>query len=311
MGIPLVSVVIPTYNRAHLVNRAIATVLAQSYQDFEVVVVDDGSKDNTRDVVSQIEDKRIRLITHEINQGASAARNTGIMAAKGRYVAFHDSDDEWLANKLETQMRLFETLPPEVGVVYSDMCRISANKRLYFRSLHILPTDATAYEQALGPVPLRIGIQTTVIRRECFDKAGIFDRKLPALEDFELLLRMAKYYRFCHIPEALVNHYDTRVSVSHNMAGVAQAYRCILDSYYDDIAKHRKTLASYYANISLYSRLARDHKESIRYLSRAAGTWPITLEFALAAFFFLAGPAMYDRLGRLKHSVLAFAQSDR
>src|SRR4030043_1337098 len=104
---PTVSVIIPTYNRAHLVGRSIRSVLNQTYQDLEVIVVDDGSKDNTAEIVRGITDPRIVFLKHEKNRGVSAARNTGLKAARGKYIAFQDSDDEWLPQKLEKQLELF------------------------------------------------------------------------------------------------------------------------------------------------------------------------------------------------------------
>jgi glycosyltransferase involved in cell wall biosynthesis len=91
---PLVTVIIPTYNRARLLGRAIDSVLAQIFTDFELIIVDDGSVDNTRQLVLGYADQRIRYLRHERNQGANAARNTGVRAATGKYVAFLDSDDE-------------------------------------------------------------------------------------------------------------------------------------------------------------------------------------------------------------------------
>jgi glycosyltransferase involved in cell wall biosynthesis len=101
-----VSVVIPTYNRASLLGRAIKSVLEQTYQDFEIIVVDDASTDNTEEVVRNLRDRRIRYLRHEKNRGGSAARNTGIRAAWGQYIAFQDSDDEWLPEKLKKQMEV-------------------------------------------------------------------------------------------------------------------------------------------------------------------------------------------------------------
>ena len=177
---PTVSVIIPTYNRAHLIGRAIQSVLNQTYRDFEIIVVDDGSADNTEEVVKSFYDKRIKYIKHKKNKGAAATRNTGIKAARGKYIAFQDSDDEWLPEKLEKQMKVFENAPAKVGVVYTDMWRIMRNKRkYYFSSPMITPEDGIIYKQALDYKVMNIGIQTALIKREVFEKVGMFDEKFP------------------------------------------------------------------------------------------------------------------------------------
>jgi len=114
-----VSIVIPTYNRAGLLSRTIQSVLNQTYQDFEIIIVDDGSTDKTEEVVKSFNSKKIFYNRHEENKGANAARNTGIKASRGEYIAFQDSGDEWLPQKLERQMKVFENASPEVGVVYT------------------------------------------------------------------------------------------------------------------------------------------------------------------------------------------------
>ena len=134
---PTVSVIIPTYNRAHLIDRSIQSVLNQTYQDFELIVVDDRSTDNTEDIIRQFreKDKRIKYIKHDKNKGGSAARNTRIKNSVGKYIVFQDSDDEWFPEKLEKQMKIFETASLEVGVVYTGFWRIKDNKKTY------IPTD--------------------------------------------------------------------------------------------------------------------------------------------------------------------------
>lgn len=103
-GTPFVSIVIPTYNRARFLGRLVRSVLNQTYKNFEVIVADDASTDDTAEIIKTFKDDRIRYIRHESNAGAAAARNTGIKASRGEYVAFQDSDDEWLPEKLEKQM---------------------------------------------------------------------------------------------------------------------------------------------------------------------------------------------------------------
>jgi glycosyltransferase involved in cell wall biosynthesis len=115
---PKVSVLIPTHNRVDLLRGAITSVLRQSFQDFELIVIDDGSRDGTADAVAQIADKRIRLLRHPEPRGGSAARNTGVQNSTTEYVAFLDDDDEWYPEKLRLQVELLDRSPAEVGVIY-------------------------------------------------------------------------------------------------------------------------------------------------------------------------------------------------
>src|SRR5262245_51722410 len=117
---PKVTVVIPVFNRAQAVQRAVASVLAQTCQDFEIIVVDDGSTDSTPAVVAALSDPRLTLIRHERNRGGSAARNTGYRAGSAPFVAFLDSDDEWLPTKLERQLEVFDNADDTLGLVYTD-----------------------------------------------------------------------------------------------------------------------------------------------------------------------------------------------
>ncbi|GAH83893.1 unnamed protein product, partial [marine sediment metagenome] len=118
-----VSVIIPTYNRADMVGRAIQSVINQTYQDFEIIIIDDASTDNTREVAREFQEreKRIKYFKHEINKGGGAARNTGIKNSKGEYIAFLDSDDEWYPEKLEKQIEIFNKNDENLGVVYSGV----------------------------------------------------------------------------------------------------------------------------------------------------------------------------------------------
>jgi len=265
-----VSVIMPTYNRADLIGRSVRSVLEQSYGDFELIVVDDGSTDSTPDVVAGFSDERIRYVRCQENRGAAAARNTGVRAARGAYIAFQDSDDEWLPQKLERQMGTFRHLAPDIGVVYSDMWRISKDRKEYFRAPHTSPEDGLIYSRALGFHVFGIVLQASVIRRECFEKTGLFDEGLRALEDSEFWIRMSRHYRFYHIPEPLVNQYVTPVSVMHNPTAVAAALKRILNKYHDDISREPNLELKYQVDIGLWLRLAGQTKEARAFLGQAA-----------------------------------------
>jgi len=246
---PTVSVIIPTYNRAHLIGRAIQSVLDQTYQDFEIIVVDDASTDNTEEVVSNFDDERIRYIRLKENSGGSAApRNTAIRTARGEYIAFQDSDDEWLPEKLEKQMRLFEIQPLEVGVVYTGFWKIWGHRKIYIPSPGITRKEGNIHDGLLAQN--FVAAPVAVVRKECFRKVGGFDEELPTLMDWELWIRISKCYRFRCIDEPLVISYYTPGGVNEQ-GGLIQAktLKLILEKYFDDIKKNKKTLAKYYFSI--------------------------------------------------------------
>lgn len=229
-GHPTVSIVLPTYNRVALIGRSIRSVLNQTYRDFELIVVDDGSTDATMEEVQRIHDPRMRTIRIAENRGAGAARNVGMRHAAGRFVAFQDSDDEWVPVKLERHMRVFETCAPTVGVVYSDMLRIRRDGSThYHRSPTIIPGVLVDPRTRAYHVS-RLGIQSTVIRRECLAHAGDFNEAFPALEDLELFLRLSRHTQFHHLTTPLVKYYETD-GLSNNMPAKRAARRLLLALY--------------------------------------------------------------------------------
>jgi glycosyltransferase involved in cell wall biosynthesis len=200
---PEVTVVIPTYNRAQFVADAIQSVLDQTFQDFELIVVDDGSTDATADVVGRFSDSRLRYV-YQSNQERSAARNHGIRLAAGEYVAFLDSDDMWLPTKLEKQVHAMTT-EPQAGLVYTgayifegDRVFAEQHPRWHGQVLEALLTvDNIVCGSGASPM----------VRRMCFEKAGMFDESsgICGVEDWDMWLRIAAGgYAFSYVPEPLV-----------------------------------------------------------------------------------------------------------
>jgi glycosyltransferase involved in cell wall biosynthesis len=206
---PLVSVVIPTYNYAQFVSEAIRSVLAQTFRDFEIIVIDGGSTDDTRSIVEQL-GAQVRYIYQE-NQGPIVARNTGIQAARGQYIAFLDADDLWLPHKLERQMALMQ-LQPEVGLVYSTIYQFESKSGAIVgeyplsdcRQGHVL---RDLYLQCFVPSP------TPLVRKSVLDDVGVFDENIRyGSEDWDLWLRIAARYDFVFVPEPLAKY---RYHTSH------------------------------------------------------------------------------------------------
>jgi glycosyltransferase involved in cell wall biosynthesis len=298
-----VSVIIPTYNRGYIVGRAIQSVLDQTYQGFEIVVVDDGSKDNTEEVVKGLNDKRVRYIKHERNEGLPAARNTGIKATKSEYVAFQDSDDEWLPEKLGKQMVAFRTASSNIGVVYTAFLRIEGGKKTYIPSPEVPQKEGDIYGSLLrGNF---VAAPAAVVRRECFAKAGVFEEGIPCFEDWELWLRISKYYHFKCIDEPLlIVHGGTAGSILANRAAVAGGYELILKKHYGDIKeKGRKLLASYYSGAGNNLCLSGEFKRGRNYLIKAASAYPLHIAYLGAVLASLLGQRPYNKAAMMYKTI--------
>lgn len=204
---PLVSVIIPTYNRAHCLPRTLATVLSQTWQTFEVLVVDDASTDDTAGVVGALGDERIRLLRQDRNQGVAAARNRGMREAAGDYIAFLDSDDEWFPDKLARQVETLEASPPRVGLAYGGVETVFAADA---RQVDLPRHDGNVHRTMLSRNVLHGSASNVMIRRQVVDAVGFFDESLPAIEDYEFLLRVTRFYEVAAIPHPLCRYHDTR-----------------------------------------------------------------------------------------------------
>jgi len=183
--IPLVSVILPTYNRAWIVNNAIDSVLGQDFSDFELIVVDDGSTDDTPALL-QSYGARLRAIRQE-NRGVSAARNAGIRAARGSLIALLDSDDEWLPGKLIAQVAYFED-DSEALICQTEEIWIRNGVRVNPGKRH-RKEGGMIFERSLGLC--LVSPSAVMMRRSLLDEVGLFDESLPACEDYDLWLRIA------------------------------------------------------------------------------------------------------------------------
>ena len=231
-----ISIIIPTYNRAGLIGRALMSVLNQTYQDFEIIIVDDCSTDNTQDVAGSFKDERIIYIYHEKRKGLAGARNTGIKAAGGQYLAFLDDDDEWLPEKSEKQINKIQVSSDKVGIIYCGVSMISQKTGRVVDTMH--PTvRGNAHVQTLRYAVLGGG-STPLIKKECFQKVGFFDEDLPYLEDWEMWMRISQYYKFDFIPDILVKRYIHGYQMTTIPEGKIQAREKIFKKHYDELSKH-------------------------------------------------------------------------
>jgi glycosyltransferase involved in cell wall biosynthesis len=204
---PLISVVIPFFNRKTLICRAIDSVLEQTYTNFELILVDDASTDDSNSVINQYYDKRISLIKRIQNGGAGAARNTGIRAAQGEYIGFLDSDDTWLPSKLEMQLSLLEEQPYDCPGVICDFAIIEKQSQ---RNLSPFNGSQTLLRQLEWGCAFSPG-STLLVRKHVFSDIGYIDESLKRLEDWEWLIRYAMKYNFACLNNSLSVIYRTSI----------------------------------------------------------------------------------------------------
>ena len=268
-----VSVVLPTYNRARTLERAIDSVLNQTFTDLELIVVDDGSTDGTPQTLSKYADRsNVRLVSTP-HRGCAAARNTGIRLSSGRYVAFQDSDDEWEPRKLATAVAALEGTGPETGVFYSDMLMTVADGRSAVLTSPEITQGVLVDEWTLDYQVRCIGIQSAVIKRECLDAVGRFDEALERLIDLDLLIRLSDRFRFVRSPEVLVKyHFGDGISV--NRPALVAARRHLLHKYYARLKQRKHHLARQYLYLASALRHNGENIRSLPFLVRALMTSP-------------------------------------
>lgn len=215
MANPLISVIIPTYNRTNYITQAINSVLRQTYMNFEIIVVDDGSIDNTKEIVASYVSGILKYVFQE-NSGPSAARNMGIRLARGEYIAFLDSDDLWDPQKLEIQTAMFRD-DPALGIVFSNVRYVDGNDKIIRDSI-----AQKGYEFSGDYIKETLEIRfpfpsssAVMIKKEVVEEVGLFDESLRLGEDGDLWLRTAFLFKVGYIKRPLVSVRMHRISLIH------------------------------------------------------------------------------------------------
>lgn len=270
---PLVSVVLPTFDRAATLPRALASVLEQDHRRIEVLVVDDGSTDDTHAVVARFADPRIRLLVTPAREGAPAARNRGIAAATGALVAFQDSDDRWLATKLSAQIAALRAMP-QARLCYCALLQC------YDRFRAVVPGPRIRHVAGdVLPSLVRdsfVSTQTMLVERAALLDIGGFDPALPRLQDWDLALRLAQRGPFAFVPDALAIAHETPGNLTADaMKGVAA--RAILLAKHADLYRDHPAAAAHgqFVMASLCRRHGRI-AEARRHLAHALALAPLS-----------------------------------
>ena len=257
-NLPLVSIVLPTYNCAAFLPHSIGSILAQIYNSYEIIVVDDGSTDNTKEVLYPFM-QRIKYILLEQNKGLPTARNIGILSAHGKYIAFIDADDLWLPEKLQTDIEYFET-HPEVSMVYSKHLNIDQNGRMLDEASQKRLPSGNIFTQLFSEQNFII-TSSVVVRKEIFETTGLFYEQLSNCQDWDMWLRIAFYFKVGGINTPLVKYRHNPHSLSKNRNNVLKYQKMVIDKIYSNFKDkengineklYKKRLASHYAKVGRY-----------------------------------------------------------
>jgi glycosyltransferase involved in cell wall biosynthesis len=309
---PTISVVLPTYGRPEFIRRAARSVLDQTYTDAELIVVDDCSPDPAADAVADLPDGPIplRVVRHEVNRGAPAARNTGIEHAEGEFVAFIDDDDTWAPEKLERQLEVFEASPPDVGVVYTGQ-----RYTLDDETLEVLtPTTRGDVTRALlSGAPLGT-FSTLMVRSSVVEATGGLDERFPCWQDREWPIRLSQHCRFEVIPEPLV----VRQSTEHDQ--ISDDFETKRDVAYPLMIEEFGPLADRYgcrdelvaaqARAVAFAGVKRGaYRSARRFALRALRANPRQYDAYLALALAVGGAPALGAVRRVKHAVDRFGRS--
>jgi len=272
---PLVSVIIPTYNRAHLVGRAIKSIFAQAYANFEVIVVDNASSDNTAEVVASIKDARLKFIRHDVNKGPAASRNTGLRNSHGDYITFLDSDDEWLPQKTALQLDVFKSEEERgIGLVFTNGFNEAGNAMFITD-----PVDSGIYYDPRRDrfYPLRKLIATLsswMLPSEAAKKTGYFDEAMITWDDGDYLARVAYEFPVYFLNKDLVRWHASGVHLNMMNHDLISGKELFLKKNYDFLKKDKEYLFRFYRSLGK-DMLLFDKKRARAYLYEALKLNPL------------------------------------
>lgn len=306
---PLVTVVLTTYDRREFLPEAIETVAAQTYDEIELVVVDDHSPESPRDIVENAACEGLRDVTfihHEENRGASAARNTGIETANGELIALLDDDDRWTADKITQQVAAFRQSEEAVGVVCTGIRSIDTDGRTIRTKNVDYDGDITKQLLCGAIVPL----PSVLVRADLLDETGLFDERLKSYEDTEWMIRLSRRCEFRSISDPLVisqrdgheqltDDVETKLAESHPL--FMEKCRPIAAEY--GRLFERKMVAHWSFRAGYASLAAGKSMQARELIGAAILTWPFVSEFYLYGLFAALGDSWYTRAQTIKRRI--------
>ncbi len=270
-----VSVVIPTHNRHEKLANAIKSVLDQTYQNFELVIVDDKSTDDTRETVEGFNDDRIIYLRNQRNLGGGGSRNVGIRISDGEFIAFLDDDDEWFPKKLEKQVKVLKDTSSTFCGVYTGLVKYK-NGLMVSKKVNDIDGDlfeTLLWENIIGSTSV------VMLKKEHIMEVGGFTETLPASQELDLFIRLSKRYKFKCVPEPLVRYYvhgDNQISSDHSKKAFSKRY--IYELYKDYIIKDEGLHARYLYEIGYHEYMNGERDKALKLFKNAFFLSPVGIK---------------------------------
>jgi glycosyltransferase involved in cell wall biosynthesis len=287
-----VDVVLPTFNRPDFLVKAIRSVLDQTHQDFQLIVVDDFSVQNSEEIVRSFQDERIKFYRHDTQRGEGGARNTGIINSRSEYIAFIDDDDQWEPEKLKLQLAIIEDSAPDLGLVYTSFEAINGDKIVWRK---IATSRGYVYHDMLRRN--LIGATSTVlVKRACIDRVGLFNDSIPYGVDHDLWLRISRYYRIEYVAIPMVRYSVHPERLSNNLDIVFRGFEERLNRYPECINEHSRYCSDQYVFFGAMFSLKGNLKLGRQLFLSALKLYPYSLRtyFNLILSFF--GSEIYKKV---------------
>jgi glycosyltransferase involved in cell wall biosynthesis len=289
---PVVSVIIPTYNRAHTIVRAIRSINVQNCEDLEIIIVDDCSSDSTEPVVKRLFGDRVKYIRLDSNVGASGARNIGARVATGTFVAFLDSDDEWLVDMVEKSLAIFSSYP-ECDAVISGFIRYYKSSLEYISA----PSCATTNSQLIAAL-LRnnyVSPQVLMLRRACFERIGGFDESLSHREDWDFGIRLLSGYNVKILNEPLALVYETPGNLSSMTVQKLNTLELLIHKHYSLFKSNPAALGRHYRYLGHLYMLSGCYVKGRKYIAASVFT-AVSVKGLASLILSLLGGRVYSFL---------------
>ncbi len=294
---PLVSVIIPTYNRRKVLARALNSIFAQTYDNYEIIIIDDCSDDGTREWLTSLDDPRLHYIFLDKNTGPAHARNVGLERARGEFIAFLDSDDIWCPRKLEKQLKVFHE-HPDIHVVYTRCIRIGKDGSYFAWPVRVYSgniLDELLVENIVVPT------SSVMVRRECFNVVGGFDENFPSCMDWDLWVRIAEHFKFFGMKDILVCYFETHDQITFQSQKVVTGHYLFHQKHFHKLIQYGKQkLRKHAYRFGQIFWLHRSYKKARELFWKAWKHAPWNLWYALHFFGTFGGIITYKILFKLE-----------